>query len=230
MLQQGRGERGQDVRCSDFRFNNSHLEIGGRGDLEAEFPGLRCLDFKHQVVREERFALIDETLSCYPVDGFELQLNYSPYYFHPNEVESGQQIMTAWIRQVYNAVKKSGSERELAVRIPASIEGCLQVGLDVCAWMKQGIVDVVIGQTFSGPELLDSTTDFSALVEAAKGTDCRIHATLQSHVDSDRLGESTIEMIRPAACNYWAQGVDGLYLAPWCGIWLKKTTTSPVRG
>ena len=117
MLQQGRGERGQDVRCSDFRFNNSHLEIGGRGDLEAEFPGLRCLDFKHQVVREERFALIDETLSCYPVDGFELQLNYSPYYFHPNEVESGQQIMTAWIRPVYNAVKKSGSERELAVRI-----------------------------------------------------------------------------------------------------------------
>ena len=219
LLQQGRGERGQDVRCSDFRFNNSHLEIGERGDLEAEFPGLRCLDFKHQVVREERFALIEETLSCYPVDGFELQLNYSPYYFHPNEVESGQQIMTAWIRQVYNAVKKSGSERELAVRIPASIEGCLQVGLDVCAWMKQGIVDVVIGQTFSGPELLDSTTDFSALVEAAKGTDCRIHATLQSHVDSDRLGEGTIEMIRAAACNYWAQGVDGLYLAHWFGNW-----------
>lgn len=127
--------------------------------------------------------------------------------------------MTAWIRQVYNAVKKSGSERELSVRIPASIEGCLQVGLDVCAWMKQGIVDVVIGQTFSGPELLDSTTDFSALVEAAKRTDFRIHATLQSHVDSDRLGESTIEMIRAAACNYWAQGVDGLYLAHWFGNW-----------
>ncbi len=80
-------------------------------------------------------------------------------------------------------------------------------------------MDVVIGQTFSGPELLDSTTDFHDLVEAAKGTDCRVHAAVQSHVDSDRLGEATIEMIRAAACNYWAQGVDGLYLAHWFGNW-----------
>ncbi len=219
LVQQGRGERGQDVRCSDFRFNNAHLEIGAHGDLDANFPGLTCLDFKHEAVREERFALIEETLNTYPIDGFELQLNYSPYYFYPDEVESGQEIMTAWIRQVYEALKRSGSERQLAVRIPASIEGCLQVGLDVCTWMKGGIVDVVIGQTFSGPELLDSTTDFHDLVEAAKGTDCRVHAAVQSHVDSDRLGEATIEMIRAAACNYWAQGVDGLYLAHWFGNW-----------
>lgn len=219
LVQQVRGERGADVRCSDFRFDNTHLEIGARGDLHADFPGLTCLDFKHEEVREERFALIEETLNNYPIDGFELQLNYSPYYFHPNEVEAGRQTMTAWIRQVYEAVKRSGAERELAVRIPASIEGCLQVGLDVWSWMQQGLVDVIIGQTFSGPELLDSMTDFGRLVEAAKGTNCRVHAALHSHLDSDRLGEPTIQMIRAAACNYWAQGVDGLYLAHWFGNW-----------
>ena len=32
--------------------------------------------------------------------------------------------------------------------------------MDVRDWMEQGIVDVVIGQTFSGPELVDSTIDF----------------------------------------------------------------------
>ena len=26
-------------------------------------------------------------------------------------------------------------------------------------------------------------------------------------------------MVRGAACNYWAQGVDGLYLAHWFGNW-----------
>ena len=52
-----------------------------------------------------------------------------------------------------------------------------------------------------------------------EGTGCRVHAALQSHVDSDRLGEATIEMVRGAACNYWAQGVDGLYLAHWFGNW-----------
>jgi len=230
LVQQGRGERNQDVRCSDFRFDNRHLEIGASGDLSPDFPGLACLDFKHDEVREERFALIEETLNNYPVDGFELQLNYSPYYFHPDEIEAGRHIMTAWIQRVYESVKRSSSvrfaqrllrepPRELAIRIPASIEGCLQMGLDVQTWLQEGIVDVVIGQTLSGPELLDAMTDFRPLVEVAKGTPCRIHAALHSHVDSDRLGEATIEMIRAAACNYWSQGVDGLYLAHWFGNW-----------
>tara|TARA_Y100000758_G_C15976012_1_gene395084 strand:+ start:44 stop:907 length:864 start_codon:yes stop_codon:yes gene_type:complete len=91
--------------------------------------------------------------------------------------------------------------------------------MDIKAWLKEGLVDVLIGQTFSGPELLDPTVDFSPLVKAAKGTGCRVHAALQSFVDSDRLGEATIEMVRAAACNYWAQGVDGLYLAHWFGNW-----------
>ena len=219
LVQQGRGDRETDVRCSDFRFENAHLEIGARGDLAPDFPGPTCLDFKYEEVREERFALIEETLNAYPVDGFELQLNYFPYYFHPDEVEAGREIMTAWVRRVYEAVKRSGPERELAIRIPASIEGCLQVGMDVRAWLEGGIVDVLIGQAFSGPELVDQTTDFRPLIEAAKGTKCRVHAAIQSHVDSDRLAEAPIEMIRAAACNYWAQGVDGLYLAHWFGNW-----------
>ena len=219
LVQQGRGERSSDVRCSDFRFNNTHLEIGAVGDLDDSFPGLTCLDFKHEEVREERFAIIEETLEKYEVDGFELQLNYSPYYFHPNESETGRQIMTAWIQRVYAAVKRSGFERELAVRIPASIEGCLSLGLDVRSWLEQEIVDVVIGQSLSGPELLDQMTNFHPLVAAAQGTKCRIHAAIHSHVDSDRLGEATIEMVRAAACNYWDQGVDGLYLAHWFGNW-----------
>jgi len=219
LVQQGRGPREGDVRCSEFRFENAHLEIGARGDLPDDFPGLTCLDFKQEEVREERFALVEETLKTYPIDGFELQFNYFPYYFHPEEVGAGREIMTAWVRRVYEAVKASGPERELAIRIPASLEGCAGVGMDVEAWLREGIVDVLIGQAFSGPELLDPTTDFRPLVEAAQGTTCRVHAAIQSHVDSDRLSEGTIEMIRATACNYWEQGIDGLYLAHWFNNW-----------
>jgi uncharacterized lipoprotein YddW (UPF0748 family) len=81
LVQQGRGERGSDERCSDFRFENAHLEIGAAGDVDPDSRASRCLDFKHQEVRDERFALIEETLSRYEVDGFELQLNYSTDYF-----------------------------------------------------------------------------------------------------------------------------------------------------
>ena len=219
LVQQGRGPRNQDNRCSEFRFDNAHLEIGARGDLSEDFPGFYGLDFKREEVRAERFALIEETLQNYAIDGFELQLNYTPYYFHPHEVEEGCQIMTAWIAEIYQAVKQSGAERELAIRIPASVEGCLSVGLDVRAWIEKGIVDVLVGQTFSGPELVDSTADFRPLVALAEKSDCRVHAAVQSHVDSDRLSEGTLAMQRAIACNYWAQGIDGIYLAHWFSNW-----------
>lgn len=46
-----------------------------------------------------------------------------------------------------------------------------------------------------------------------------MQACLQSHVDSDRVQEAPIQMLRAGACNYRAQGVDGLYLAHWFNNW-----------
>ena len=106
------------VRCSDFRRNNPHLEIRARGDLDADLPEIDGLDFAHAEVRQERFALIEETLSEYDVDGFELQLNIHPRFFHPDEIDAGRAVMTDWVGRVHEAVKSSGADRELAVRVP----------------------------------------------------------------------------------------------------------------
>ena len=225
-----RGGGGYDVRSSDFRLDNKHLEIGAKGDLDLNFPGIHCADFMHQAVRDERFALISEVLTNYEVDGFELQFNFWPHYFHPDEVDEGRQIMTEWVKKVYQAVKSSGSERELAISIPSNVETCLSRGLDPHEWMRQGIVDVLTAQALARPELRDPNgtsltyeapllDDLRSLVGSAKGTQCRIHAAIDSNVDSDRLGEASIEMIRAAACNYWAQGIDGLYISQWFTNW-----------
>jgi hypothetical protein len=90
----------------------------------------------------------------------------------------------------------------------------LSIPLDVREWIRQGIVDILT--VF---ELVDQGADFRPLVLAAKGTKCRIFAAIKSQVDSDRLAEAPIEMVRATACNYWPQGVDGLYLAHWFGNW-----------
>ena len=141
LLQQGTGKRGEDTRASEFRFKHRHLEIGAGGGVDPAFPGFHGLDFKHEAVRRERFALIEETLERYPVDGFELQLNYMPYYFRPDEVEPGRRIMTEWIRRVFQAVKRSGEGHELVLRVPASLERCESVGLDIREWLRQGMVE-----------------------------------------------------------------------------------------
>ena len=218
LVQQNSGDRGFDTRGSNFRFDNKQLEIGARGDLAPDTWGADCLDFKHKEVRDERFALIEETLKRYPVDGFELHMDYWPCYFHPDEVVEGLDIMTGWIRRVYEAVKKSGAERELAVRVPGDMEKCMAVGMDVRGWIDQGLVDVVIAEdtVLNG---FVTYWDARPFVEAAEGSPCRVYAVIGSTVDSDRLAEAPIEMVRAAATNLWAQGVDGLYLAQWFCNW-----------
>ena len=217
------------ARTSTFRLENKHLEIGARGDLDPHARSTQYLDFKHEEVREERFALIQETVDQYPVDGLELQLNYGLAYFHPNELEEGRETMTAWIRRVYEAVKNSGPDRELVLRVPTSIEKALSIGLDLREWIAQGIVDVLVGEEFHRSTSLsfsfaNPSIDFTELVEVARGSDCRVHAAIYSHLDSDRLNQASIETIRASACNYWEQGIDGLYLSHWFGNWPYKAS------
>ncbi len=215
---------GNFARTSSFRLENKHLEIGARGDLDPEARSTHYLDFKHEEVRGERFALIQETVDRYPVDGFELQLNYGLAYFHPDEMEEGRRTMTGWIRRVYEAVKKGGPDRELVLRVPTSIEMAHSIGLDLREWIDQGIVDVLVGEEFHRSTSLSFSfanpgIDFTELVEVARGSGCRVHASIYSHLDSDRLSQATIEMIRASACNYWEQGIDGMYLSHWFSNW-----------
>ena len=219
LLVQNFGPEMASVRCSNFRWENRHLEIRARGDLDPDMPWIDGLDFKHREVQDERFVLIEETLNEYPVDGFELQLNNYPRYFHPDEVEAGIDIMTDWIGRVHEAIKKSGADRELVIRVPSSSEDALSIGLDLEMWVKQRIVDAFIGEPFSAPHRIDPNTDFRSLAAIVKGTACRCIAAIHSHVDSDRLAEAPISMVRATACNYWDQGIEGLYLAQWFPHW-----------
>ena len=219
LVNQPTGERGTDMRTSLFRLNNPHLEIGAGVDVPADYPGFHNLDFKHKEVRNERIALIKETLAQYAVDGFELQMNYVPYYFHPDEIDAGREILSAWIEKVYRAVKESGKERELAVRIPASLEACSAVGMDVREWIRRGIVDIVTGVNYDVPNIMDQTLDLSPLVAAARGSKTRVLADLYMEVASDRRMDASTEQVRAGACNYWAQDVDGLFLDMWFLYW-----------
>lgn len=220
LLNQGQRGKGRedDVRSSDFRWQNRHLEIGAGGKLALDYPGATNLDFKRTEVRNERFSLIKEVVTKYPINGLELQLNYispAPLFFHPDEMEEGRPIMTAWIRKVYEALKNSGDDRQLTLRIPASLDTCYSIGLDVREWVRQGIVDVLVGETYW--TRVDSMADFQPLLELTKESNCRVFGALNMVMRNDRLLSATIEIVRAAACNYWQQGVDGLYLSQWFG-------------
>lgn len=206
-------------RCSDFRFENKHLEIGAKSDLDPNFPCPGNLDFMHEESRNERFGIIEEVANNYPIDGFQLQFHSGCYFFHPDEVEEGRPILTEWIRRVHDVVKKNGAERELAIRVPLDLEHCESVGMDLKEWARQGLVDVIIAHDMEASYRLNPNADFRPLVHLCEGTDCRALATLTSHIETDRLSEVPISGIRGAACNYWAQGIDGMELWHWFYHW-----------
>ena len=220
LLVQNGGDTHAHIRNSNFRINNQHLEIGAGGDLPPDLHGIDGLDFKHEEVRNERFNLIEETVKKYSVAGFELQMtNTFPLFFHPDEVEEGRAIMTQWIGRVYEVVKDSGAERELVIRLPRTRQWCHYGGLDPEEWIRQGIVDVLAPEPITGPHRLDPNLDFTPFLKAAVGTNTRILGVLHARVANDRIGDGPIEMMRAAACNYWEQGVDGLYVAQWFQQW-----------
>ena len=189
------------------------LSIGGDG------PGAHLADFARAEVRDQRFAIVDEVLRNYPVDGFELNLNHyaGGGFFHPDAVDID--VFTNWIARIHTAVKESGHDRELALRIPTSIEGCMSIGLDPEAWIRRGIADVLVAENFAAMSLIDSTADFRPLVAAARDAECRVHGAIRNIVDTDRLHTAPIEMVRATASNYWTQGIDGLNLVHWAGNW-----------
>ena len=105
------------------------------------------------------------------------------------------------------------------MRIPTSIAGCRSIGLDPETWIREGIADVLVAENFASMSLIDATADFRPLIAAAQDAECRVHGVIRNNVDSDRLDAAPIAMVRAAATNYWAQGVDGLNLVHWTGNW-----------
>ena len=207
------------MRCSDFRKDNPHLEIGAAGDLDPDYPGFDGLNMKYKESQDERFGIIEEAMTDYPADGFELQLNHMPYFFHPNEIDEGRSIMTDWIGRVHEVVKRSGKDKELAIRLPDRIEDCMNAGLDPETWVKQGIVDVLIPEMFNENARVKIAADYSEYTRLVEGTECRVLGTVNSSIFTDRLSEAPISMVRATAMNAWDQGVDGLYVSEWFKLW-----------
>ena len=224
LVQQGSGEHGVDNRTSSFRLNNKHLEIGVKGNISKSDRSYEYLDFAHEEVRKERFDYIKETINKYDVDGFELQMNYGLLYFDPNEVNDGRKIMTDWISSISKELKNKGKDKELVVRVSTSVEESYNIGLDLEKWVNDGLIDVIVGEDNHAGSVTNPNVEYNELLSITKNTDTRVHASLYSHMDSDRLNEATIESIRGAACNYWDQGVDGLYVAQWFSQWPYKAS------
>jgi len=144
------------LRMNDVHQNGNldhpiHSDFWRRPELFRQgHPGYyaRALDYAHAEVRDHHKALIAETLERYDFDGLELDFMREPYLFSKGREQEGRLILNEWMRDIRTLVDAAAERRghiiKLGVRVPASPDMSLGLGLDAPLWAKEGLVDLVV--------------------------------------------------------------------------------------
>jgi len=169
-------------------------------------------------VRDLAFRFVDEVCRGYDIDGVELD-----FFRHMSYLKSvawgGQaspkerRAITALMRRIRTMSEVVGMKRGrpllIAVRVPDSPEYAKCVGLDIEAWMQQGLVDIVIG---SGYFRLNPWSKWAAL---GKRYGIPAYAGLsESRIGGEdkRFRRQSKESYRARALRAWSAGLDGVYI------------------
>ena len=218
---------------SRWKLDHREFLVSNRGlqtaIAEPAFPGSRvanlyatALDFTHQVVRDRKFEIIEEVCLRYDLDGVELDFIRHPVLFKsifeggtitPEQVS----LMTAFIRRIRGRMGEIGTERGrpllLAVRTPDDLELSLGIGLDLEAWMREGLVDMLI----LGGGYAHFSLPVAKMAQAAHAYGVPLYPCINN--PGQLMDGKGTEMTRALATKWYAGGADGIYFwnltAPW---------------
>ena len=124
-------------------------------------------------------AIINEFATRWDNDGVMLDFERDPMYFWPPQGGGAKpentKKMTDLIRSVRATLDKvqaqRGKKQLLMVRGVANIQTCQERGLDIPAWVKEGLVQVII----PGAGYAPFTLDLQPWLELVEGKECWIY-------------------------------------------------------
>ena len=179
--------------------------------------GRNGADHAHLEVRDHQFSVLEELATDYPTDGVELDFVFSNFYFEYLKGRQNAPIMTDLVGRIAEMVRsRPGKPGVVGARVLPTEEMCLNAGLDIRQWLKDGLLDYVVPLIYQ-PLYLDGDMPIEWLVEAAHGADTSVYGFLHPyyHIEDDRrfhyIVHHTPPMVRAAASNHRDKGVDGLY-------------------
>jgi hypothetical protein len=213
-----------DANMVPTRRNHPDWLLGGEGFAKFGY------NFAVPEVRAYTLALIKEAIANYELDGFDLDFDRQPVVFKNGEAEKNTPLITEIVRQTRAALDARGTalgrKLFLSVRVPPSLDYNLQHGLDVPAWIKERLVDIVVVGDPGGWNYRLPIEDYHAL---AQGTGCKILAQNLCAFKEDRGRSASVlfgerdyystEQFRAVAAQHWQAGADGQYI--WNQHWLK---------
>jgi hypothetical protein len=205
-------ESGNLYMTSRLKLEKPEIMIGDKAGDDAR--ARTCADFSREDVRAERLAVIEEVTDRYGADGLEID-PYVGCYFAPSEARDSADILTDFVREVRALFDRIGEKRgqklTLAARVYPELEDNLAIGMDVETWLSTGLVDLAV--VTSKGSLHDGEMPIGWVIDAAKDGGATVYPQLSGTAYDDRDHDGTIEMYRAIATNYFAMGVDGVYLS-----------------
>lgn len=212
------GKHTIDERLSRF-YQNEDLYLSGPNTKR--HGGRWALNYEKPEVREHYLSLFRELVDRYDFDVLNLDYLRHPPYFDRQELDKHRKTMTGFLRQINRIFESSGKRISLLARVPATPANCMEQGLDVGAWAKEGLV----GGIAPG---MKNCTGWEVPADAFRrvvGPGVSVYAASERQAGRTALrniGESagdassalrwSREMWRGYAAGHLANGADGIYL------------------
>jgi hypothetical protein len=217
----------EDVFAKEYfsqrkRTHPSYL-MGTEGDWDGSRPGdpkvwWTAEDFAQPEVRDYIVKIFEDICQRYDVDGIELDFIRHPIFFRPNleglpATPAEVAMMTDMVQKIRVMTERVALERGrpilVVVRAPLSVASCLAIGLDIPAYLKEGLMDILIaGQDYVQMGVASELKD---MVDLGHKYDVPVYALIVPpkpyalYRNDDRAWWG-------AVMNRWYWGADGIYI------------------
>ncbi len=192
----------------------------GDSDAPAAKGGdhVRLFNYMIPEVRDYYFSILRELCTNYDVDGVELDFQRFPKFFRSADLEEGRGVMTAFVRRIKTMMEGIGRERgkslKFCIRIPETLAKCEKAGLDIAAWDKQRLVEMINISSFYTHTIELGVEEFRAATSYGKLYGEMNYLTYPASGQPKGAGRryTTFEIYRASALNLFHRGVDGVSL------------------
>ena len=199
-----------DLRLATYGGIDANLRVENGGRYFAE-----------PTVRDHLGGIARELVVDYPSDGLELDFAIAngnrPSYLQPDDIEEYTPVITKWVADLADVIRNRTGGGTIGARVYPVEKINLRQGLDVRAWLAEGIVDFVVPMMYEYNRL-DPNMPMDWLIEAAHEHDVSVYGMLQHTVPAQDVSLSadnrvypTIEQLRATAASFWGRDLDGLY-------------------
>ena len=173
-------------------------------------------DFARPEVRDHVFDIFEDVCRRYDIDGIEYDFIRHPLFFRPNldglpAEPRHVAMMTDLLRRIRAMTERVSIERGrpllVTVRTPLSVESGLAIGLDVPAYLKEDLVDIVIaGQDYVQMGVAASLKN---MVDLGHRYEVPVYALIVPPKPYAVYADN--RAWRGAVMNRWYWGADGIY-------------------